>query len=119
MDASIWFLMFGVVLVAAGSAQSIMTEGETTLEENVLQTLVNEEQDDDVNDDRFLKMALHSLLHSVQRHARNPSVLHQPQRFGRGSRSDLPPEERIHSRDWEAVPGQIWSMAVPQRFGKK
>ncbi|XP_076877349.1 pro-FMRFamide-related neuropeptide FF like [Brachyhypopomus gauderio] len=126
MDVSMWFMLFGALLVMAGLGHSV-SQGELLdpsqhllidTEGNGAERLGTMELGH-VLEDRVLTTVLLSLLQGSQRQSRNPSVLHQPQRFGRGARGDLPTEERIESRDWETVPGQIWSMAVPQRFGKK
>lgn len=42
-----------------------------------------------------------------------------PRRFGRNSRGQVLSEDQMHNNDWDDAPGQIWSMAGPQRFGKK
>ncbi|XP_026766480.1 pro-FMRFamide-related neuropeptide FF like [Pangasianodon hypophthalmus] len=118
MDASVWFVVFGVIMFVAGATHGV-TDRDVDSEENMTETLVSEQQLSDVIDDRLMKMAVSSLLHNLLRHTRDPSVLHHPQRFGRGSHSDGRADERIQSRDWDGVPQQIWSLAVPQRFGKK
>ncbi|KAM4048253.1 pro-FMRFamide-related neuropeptide FF [Anomaloglossus baeobatrachus] len=65
------------------------------------------------------KIGLSSLLRTIL-HSRNSrsSFQFQPQRFGRDERSSMPGDNRIHSRGWDSAP-QFWSMAVPQRFGRK
>uniref|UniRef100_A0A3B4DIH3 Neuropeptide FF-amide peptide precursor like n=1 Tax=Pygocentrus nattereri TaxID=42514 RepID=A0A3B4DIH3_PYGNA len=123
MEAGVWIVLVSVLLAMTGMGHSIQ-EAEVLQpnlrmavdsEENVAENL---EEVGRVLEDRLLTTVLRSLLQGSQRQTRNPSVLHQPQRFGRGARGDSPAEERLQSRDWETVPGQIWSMAVPQRFGK-
>ncbi|XP_041096303.1 pro-FMRFamide-related neuropeptide FF-like [Polyodon spathula] len=66
-----------------------------------------------------LTAVLRSLIHGPQRSGRSPSALHQPQRFGRDARGAVGGEELVESRGREAIPAQFWSLAVPQRFGKK
>ncbi|XP_077155908.1 pro-FMRFamide-related neuropeptide FF [Ranitomeya variabilis] len=65
------------------------------------------------------KIGLNSLLRTIL-HSRNSrsSFQFQPQRFGRDEHSSMPGDSRIHSRGWDSAP-QFWSMAVPQRFGRK
>ncbi|OCT92979.1 pro-FMRFamide-related neuropeptide FF [Xenopus laevis] len=66
------------------------------------------------------KTVLNTLLRTIlhNRPARS-SFLFQPQRFGRDERSSMLGESRIHSRGWDSMAPQFWSMAVPQRFGRK
>ncbi|XP_060766873.1 pro-FMRFamide-related neuropeptide FF like [Neoarius graeffei] len=121
MEASVWSVVFGVFLVVAGATHGPSDEDmPVDSEENMTEMLVREQQLHGVVDNHLLKMALSSLLNNLQRRTNKyPSVLHYPQRFGRGSHSDLHTGERIHSQDLDDVPQQIWSLAVPQRFGKK
>ncbi|XP_057557228.1 pro-FMRFamide-related neuropeptide FF [Hippopotamus amphibius kiboko] len=61
---------------------------------------------------------LRSLLQAMQRSGRSPAFLFQPQRFGRntwGSWSN----ERLSPRAGEGLSSPFWSLADPQRFGKK
>ncbi|CAH2224722.1 pro-FMRFamide-related neuropeptide FF [Pelobates cultripes] len=63
-----------------------------------------------------LNILLRTILHN--RPARS-SFQFQPQRFGRDERSAVVGDSRIHSRGWDSMAPQFWSMAVPQRFGRK
>ncbi|KAM9444239.1 pro-FMRFamide-related neuropeptide FF like [Clarias gariepinus] len=122
MDPSVCFMVFGVFLVIAGVTHGATVRDTAVVsEENMTEMMAGEQQFEGVSDDRLLKMALGSLLHNLQKHTRDPSVLHHPQRFGRGSapHSDVGADERLQSRDWDGIPQTVWSLAVPQRFGKK
>lgn len=71
------------------------------------------------SEERLLNSLMRSLLHSSQRQARNPSFLFQPQRFGRETRGSSTDDMRIQLRGGDSKVPQFWSIAVPQRFGKK
>ncbi|XP_012305762.1 pro-FMRFamide-related neuropeptide FF isoform X2 [Aotus nancymaae] len=58
---------------------------------------------------------LRSLLQAMERPGRSQAFLFQPQRNTRGSWSN----ERLSPRAGEGLHSQFWSLAVPQRFGKK
>ncbi|TRY86577.1 hypothetical protein DNTS_018575 [Danionella cerebrum] len=128
MDAGVWLLFVGLLLVWSETSLAVL-DSQQEVKDLLENTLGRNLQEDTqtVEDpvavaaeeqmDLLLLEMLRSLFQGAQRKERNPSVLHQPQRFGRGSRSGSSSDERIQSRDWEAVPGQIWSLAVPQRFG--
>ncbi|PIO27369.1 hypothetical protein AB205_0042100 [Aquarana catesbeiana] len=65
------------------------------------------------------KGALSSFLKTLLHWRTSRSSFHfQPQRFGRDEHSSILGDGRLHSRGWDSAP-QFWSMAVPQRFGRK
>ncbi|KAF7208064.1 pro-FMRFamide-related neuropeptide FF like [Nothobranchius furzeri] len=128
MDTAAVVTLLALVMEVAGASQALHVQGfldkndiqPGSSEENMADRLLGLEADsrDNSFDDHLLASALRALLLGSQREIRE-SVLHQPQRFGRSSRGQVVLEDQIQPRDWEAAPGQIWSMAVPQRFGKK
>ncbi|XP_015349039.1 pro-FMRFamide-related neuropeptide FF [Marmota marmota marmota] len=56
---------------------------------------------------------LRSLLQAMERPGRSPAFLFQPQRFGRNTWGPWS-NEQLNPRA-----GEFWSLAAPQRFGKK
>ncbi|XP_041636628.1 pro-FMRFamide-related neuropeptide FF like [Cheilinus undulatus] len=127
MDTAAVATLLALVLALAGVNKAFHIQGSVdnndvlpSSEESVVDHLLGLESENTDNsiDERLLTAVLRALLLGYQRETRT-SVLHQPQRFGRGSRGQVTSEDQVQSRDWEAAPGQIWSMAVPQRFGKK
>ncbi|KAM5249385.1 pro-FMRFamide-related neuropeptide FF isoform 1-T1 [Hipposideros larvatus] len=61
---------------------------------------------------------LRSLLQAMKRPDRSPAFLFQPQRFGRNTRGSWS-NERLSPRAGEGLSSPFWSLAAPQRFGKK
>ncbi|XP_051817524.1 pro-FMRFamide-related neuropeptide FF [Antechinus flavipes] len=59
---------------------------------------------------------LQSLLQAMKRPGRSPAFLFQPQRFGRDARRS-PGRQGLSLQAGEAP--LFWSLAAPQRFGKK
>ncbi|XP_029357527.1 pro-FMRFamide-related neuropeptide FF like [Echeneis naucrates] len=128
MDTAAVVTLLALLVAMAGISQALRVQSGLdksdnlpgSSEENIADHLLELESEntDNAIDGRLLTSVLRALLLGSQRETRN-SVLHQPQRFGRGSRGQVVTEDQIHTRNWEAAPGQIWSMAVPQRFGKK
>ncbi|XP_062059553.1 pro-FMRFamide-related neuropeptide FF [Lepus europaeus] len=61
---------------------------------------------------------LHTLLQVMERPGRSPAFLFQPQRFGRNAQGPWS-KQRLSPRAGEGLSSQFWSLAAPQRFGKK
>ncbi|XP_026163398.1 pro-FMRFamide-related neuropeptide FF like [Mastacembelus armatus] len=127
MDTAAGVTLLALVMAMAGISEALHIQGGLDKSdilpgssENMADRLLRLESEntDNISDDRLLTSVLRALLLGSQRETRN-SVLHQPQRFGRRSEGQAVSEDQIQSHDWEVAPGQVWSMAVPQRFGKK
>ncbi|XP_023651261.1 pro-FMRFamide-related neuropeptide FF like [Paramormyrops kingsleyae] len=130
METAVWFILLGLLAVggvghelqdnghleSSDSRHGDPRDGLTETPAGVLDSHNNGRHG---LDERVLTAVLRSLFQGFERSDRNPSILYQPQRFGRGARGGLGSDRRMHSQDWEMAPGEIWSMAVPQRFGKK
>uniref|UniRef100_A0A8C4XMA7 Uncharacterized protein n=1 Tax=Falco tinnunculus TaxID=100819 RepID=A0A8C4XMA7_FALTI len=56
---------------------------------------------------------LGALLRSLQRPGRSPGPL-QPQRLGQGGA-----QARLSPRSWDPPAAPFWTMATPQRFGRR
>ncbi|KAF6340035.1 neuropeptide FF-amide peptide precursor [Rhinolophus ferrumequinum] len=61
---------------------------------------------------------LRSLLQAMKRPDRSPAFLFQPQRFGRNTGGSWN-NKRLSPRAGEGLSSPFWSLAAPQRFGKK
>ncbi|XP_068451049.1 pro-FMRFamide-related neuropeptide FF like [Clinocottus analis] len=127
METAAMVTLLALVVAMAGVSRALHTQGTLDQndilpdsEENMVDHLLGLENEitDDSIDDRLLTAVLKALLLGSQRETRD-SVLHQPQRFGRGSRGHVLSEDQLLSRDLEDAHDQVWSLAVPQRFGKK
>uniref|UniRef100_A0A8C3BKL0 Uncharacterized protein n=1 Tax=Cairina moschata TaxID=8855 RepID=A0A8C3BKL0_CAIMO len=59
--------------------------------------------------------ALGALLRSLQRPGRSPAPLLQPPRFPRGPGALA----RLSPRSWDPPTAPFWTMATPQRFGRR
>ncbi|XP_039245303.1 pro-FMRFamide-related neuropeptide FF [Pipra filicauda] len=61
--------------------------------------------------------ALGALLRSLQRPGRAPGTLLQPQRSGWGPQGGA--QARLSPRSWDPPLAPFWTMATPQRFGRR
>ncbi|XP_063997110.1 pro-FMRFamide-related neuropeptide FF [Pogoniulus pusillus] len=63
--------------------------------------------------------ALDALLRSLQRPGpgRGPGTLLQPPRSGRAAQGG--PQPRLSPRSWDPPAAPFWTMATPQRFGRR
>ncbi|XP_013859576.1 pro-FMRFamide-related neuropeptide FF like [Austrofundulus limnaeus] len=126
MDTAAVVTLLALIMTMAGVSQALRVQAGLdkidfqpgSSEEKMADRLLGLEGESRDVADHLLASVLRSLLLGSQRGSRE-SVLHQPQRFGRNSRGQVVLEDQIQTQDWEAAPSQIWSMAVPQRFGKK
>ncbi|XP_040090323.1 pro-FMRFamide-related neuropeptide FF [Oryx dammah] len=79
------------------------------------------EEDSDAHplqDAQTPRSLLRLLLQAMQRPGRSPAFLFQPQRFGRNTRGSWS-NKRLSPRAGEGLSSPFWSLAAPQRFGKK
>ncbi|XP_063277085.1 pro-FMRFamide-related neuropeptide FF [Prinia subflava] len=61
--------------------------------------------------------ALGALLRSLQRPGRAPGPPRQPRRSGWGPQGG--PQARLSPRSWDPPVAPFWTMATPQRFGRR
>ncbi|XP_040835728.1 LOW QUALITY PROTEIN: pro-FMRFamide-related neuropeptide FF [Ochotona curzoniae] len=71
-----------------------------------------------VQDAQSTRSLLRSLLGAMERQGRSPAFQFQPQRFGRNAGGPWN-NQRLRPRGGQGPGSQFWSLATPQRFGKK
>ncbi|XP_012781755.1 pro-FMRFamide-related neuropeptide FF [Ochotona princeps] len=71
-----------------------------------------------VQDTHSTGSLLRSLLEAMERQGRSPAFQFQPQRFGRNTGGPWN-NQRLRPRGGQGPGSQFWSLATPQRFGKK
>ncbi|XP_036615715.1 pro-FMRFamide-related neuropeptide FF [Trichosurus vulpecula] len=117
MDAGRLAVLLVLVLVLVGRGQA---EGPESSREGVRDHLFMEEENGPPPrlDAQAPAALLRSLLQSMQRPGRSSAFLFQPQRFGRDARRS-PGRQWLSPQAGEGPNPLFWSLAAPQRFGKK
>ncbi|XP_027714156.1 pro-FMRFamide-related neuropeptide FF [Vombatus ursinus] len=117
MDAGRVAVLLVLMLMLVGRGQA---EGPESSRDGVGDHLFMEEEDGPPHgqDAQTPTALLRSLLQTMQRLGQSPAFLFQPQRFGRDAQRS-PGRQWLSPQAGEGPNPLFWSLAAPQRFGKK